>query len=186
MRALPTRIPDLRLIELSAFPDDRGFFQETYRAPSHAELGVADEFVQDNHSRSARGTLRGLHYQLLPGQAKLAAVLRGRVYDVAVDLRPESPSFCRWEAFELSDENHLQVYIPVGFAHGFCVLSETADMLYKVSSVYDPSNERTVRWDDPDLAIPWPVGSPGLSTRDANAQPLIEAIAELTQLRPWS
>jgi dTDP-4-dehydrorhamnose 3,5-epimerase len=127
--------------------------------------------VQDNHSRSRRGTLRGLHYQSTPGQAKLIRVARGRIFDVAVDIRPRSPTLGRWHGVELSDEDHHQLYIPVGFAHGFCVLSEEADVTYKCSSVYAAETERTIRWDDPEIGVEWPIDAPLLSERDQGGEP---------------
>ena len=145
------------LVEPKVIADDRGFFFETYRRAEHSEIGIDVEFVQDNHSRSMQGTIRALHFQLTPGQAKLVRVARGSIYDVAVDLRRDSPTYGRYEAFELSDENARQIFIPVGFAHGFCVTSEEADVTYKVSSYYDGATERGIAWDDPALSIAWPV-----------------------------
>jgi len=142
------------LVEPVVHGDDRGFFQETYRRREFAELGVDDEFVQDNHSRSRRGVLRGMHFQ--PGQAKLVRCLRGAILDVVVDIRPGSSSFGQWEGVELDDRTYRQLYVPDGFAHGFCVLSETADVLYKVSTYYDPAAESGFRFDDPDVGIEWP------------------------------
>ena len=142
------------LVEASVHGVARGFFQETYRKQAFAELGVHDDFVQDNHSRSGRGVLRGMHFQ--PGQAKLVRCPRGAILDVVVDIRPGSPGFGAWEGFRLDDETHLQLYVPDGFAHGFCVLSELADVVYKVSSYYDPARESGFRFDDPEVAIAWP------------------------------
>jgi dTDP-4-dehydrorhamnose 3,5-epimerase len=163
-----------------AHPDERGFFQETYRRNAYAELGISDEFVQDNHSRSILGVVRGMHFQVGDGVAKLIRCARGAIFDVVVDIRRGSPTFGEWEAFELSDENLHQVYCPIGFAHGFCVLSEHADVMYKQSAYYDGALERGIAYDDPDVAIAWPKGidlQP--SERDANAPRLKEIEAEL-------
>ena len=169
------------LVEPKVIADDRGFFFETYRRAEYANLGIDTEFVQDNHSRSMQGTIRALHFQLTPGQAKLVRVARGSIYDVAVDLRRDSPTYGRYEAFELSDENARQVFIPVGFAHGFCVTSPVADVAYKVTSYYEASTERGIAWDDPDIGIPWPAGEPLVSDRDRTNPRLAEIAAEL----PW-
>jgi len=166
MRAIATELPGVLIVEPDVFEDARGFFFESYSLKKYAALGITDAFVQDNHSLSARGTLRGLHYQTAPGQAKLVRVTRGAVLDVAVDIRWGSPTFGRWVGVELSAENRRQLYIPVGFAHGFCVTSDTAEFLYKCSSYYAPALERGIAWDDPDLAIAWPVTDPVLSERD--------------------
>jgi dTDP-4-dehydrorhamnose 3,5-epimerase len=154
MRRLETRLEGLVLIEPTVHGDSRGFFQETYRRAAFAELGVHEDFVQDNHSRSGRGVLRGMHFQ--PGQAKLVRCARGAILDVVVDIRAGSPSFGRWEAFRLDDEDHHQLHVPDGFAHGFCVLSEVADVVYKVSTYYDPAVESGFRFDDPDVGVEWP------------------------------
>jgi dTDP-4-dehydrorhamnose 3,5-epimerase len=175
MRRLETRLEGPILLEPEVHGDARGFFLETARANVLAELGIADEFVQDNHSRSARGVLRGMHFQ--PGMAKLVRCARGRVFDVVVDIRPASPAFGRWEGFELSDENHHQVYCPDGFAHGFCVLSDTADLIYRCSAYYDPARESGFRFDDPDVGIGWPESNVVTSDRDANA-PLLSELRE--------
>ena len=142
------------LVEPTVHGDARGFFQETYRKQVFAELGIHDDFVQDNHSRSGRGVLRGMHFQ--PGQAKLVRCPRGAILDVVVDIRPGSAGFGGWESVRLDDESHLQLYVPDGFAHGFCVLSELADVVYKVSSYYDPAAESGFRFDDQEVAIAWP------------------------------
>ena len=161
------------LIEPVIHGDARGFFQETYRRAVFAELGMRDEFVQDNHSRSARGVLRGMHFQ--PGQAKLLRCVRGAVFDAIVDIRPDSEAYGRWEGFRLDDETGLQLYVPDGFAHGFCVLSEVADVVYKVSSYYDPAAERGFRYDDPDVGIGWPADLElKVSERDRTAPALSE------------
>jgi dTDP-4-dehydrorhamnose 3,5-epimerase len=154
MRRLETRLDGPVLIEPVVHGDARGFFQETYRRNVFAELGVVDEFVQDNHSRSGRGVLRGMHFQ--PGQAKLVRCARGAILDVVVDIRAGSPSFGRWESFPLDEEAHHQLYVPDGFAHGFCVTSELADVVYKVSTYYDPAAESGFRFDDPEVGIEWP------------------------------
>jgi dTDP-4-dehydrorhamnose 3,5-epimerase len=160
----------LKLIRPRVFRDPRGFFIETYSEPRYREGGIDVRFVQDNHSRSARGTLRGLHYQSAPGQAKLIRVIQGRIFDVAVDIRPDSPTFGKWFGEYLDAEEHLQLFIPVGFAHGFCVVSEAAEVTYKVSSVYDAKTEVGMRWNDPDIGVEWPIQEPLLSARDENAE----------------
>jgi dTDP-4-dehydrorhamnose 3,5-epimerase len=159
------------LVQPDLHGDARGFFQETYRRAAFSDLGVRDEFVQDNHSRSGRGVLRGMHFQ--PGQAKLIRCARGAVFDAIVDIRPGSPAFGRWEGFRLDDERHLELYVPDGFAHGFCVLSDVADVIYKVSSYYDPAVESGFRVDDPEVGIAWPADLDlKVSERDRAAPPL--------------
>jgi dTDP-4-dehydrorhamnose 3,5-epimerase len=175
----PVRLAGLVLLEPHIHPDERGFFLETYSRSRYAELGVTEEFVQDNHSRSGRGTLRGLHFQSEPGQAKLIRVARGSIWDVVVDLRRSSSTFGQWEAFELDDVEHRQLYVPVGFAHGFCVLSDVADVSYKVSSYYDPDNERGLAWDDTAIGIAWPIQDPIVSRRDRTNPRLSEALESL-------
>jgi dTDP-4-dehydrorhamnose 3,5-epimerase len=175
MRVIETRLPGVLIVEPDVFEDARGFFFESYSYQRYAEHGIADTFVQDNHSLSVRGTLRGLHYQAAPGQAKLVRVARGTVFDVTVDVRWGSPTFGRWIGVELSAENRRQVYVPVGFAHGFCVTSEVAEFLYKCSSYYARPLERGIVWDDPDLAIAWPVADPVLSERDRRHPRLAES-----------
>jgi dTDP-4-dehydrorhamnose 3,5-epimerase len=173
MRSLLTRLEGPLLIEPVSHGDARGFFCETYRKGVFAELGVHEEFVQDNHSRSRRGVLRGMHFQ--PGQAKLVRSVRGAILDVVVDIRPGSPSFGSWEAIPLDDENHHQLYVPDGFAHGFCVTSEVADVIYKVSTYYDPAVESGFRFDDPEVGIQWPAGLEfEVSARDREAPLLSE------------
>ncbi len=169
-----SRLDGLVVIEPPAFGDDRGFLVETYRKDVWREMGVNLDFVQHNHSRSARGTLRGLHFQLQPGQAKLVRCSAGRIFDVAVDLRRNSPTFGQWEGYELDDSNHRQMFIPIGFGHGFCVLSEEADVDYQLSSYYDPDAEAGIAWDDPDIGVEWPVAEPLLSDRDKTAPRLAE------------
>lgn len=158
-------IPDLLLFAPKVFGDARGFFLETFRQNDYAAAGCPP-FVQDNLSRSCRGTLRGLHFQKRQPQGKLVSVTRGQVYDVAVDLRPDSPTFGRWHAEVLDDQNHHQLYLPPGFAHGFQVMSDTADFCYKCTDYYAPDDQYGILWNDPDLAIPWPVEEPLLSPKD--------------------
>ncbi len=180
-RRLETGMEGLVLIEPDFHGDERGFLVETYRADAWAELGVAEDFVQHNHSRSARHTLRGLHFQTSPGQAKLIRCPRGAIFDVAVDLRRQSPTFGRWEGYVLDDVTHHQLLVPVGFGHGFCVLSETADVTYLLSSLYDPATEAGIAWDDPDVGVEWPLAEPLLSERDRTAPSLSEVAPGL----PW-
>lgn len=178
MQVLPTELPGVLIIEPRVFADNRGFFLESYNAREFAQQGVHDLFVQDNHSRSVRHTLRGLHYQAPPGQVKLVRVVQGEVFDVAVDVRWGSPTFGRWVGVTLSAENHRQLYIPAGFAHGFCVTSESADFVYKVTTYYAPADERGIAWDDPALGIAWPTTTPVLSARDGRHPRLAEAPRE--------
>lgn len=166
MRTLATQLDGLVLIEPDLHGDARGFFLETYEQDRYRSLGIDIAFVQDNHSRSRHGTLRGLHFQTDPGQAKLVRCARGAIRDVVVDIRPGSPTFGRHDAFELDDVLHRQLFVPVGFAHGFVVLSDEADVTYKVSSPYDPSTEAGIAWDDPALGIDWGVAQPTISSRD--------------------
>src|SRR3954449_9883442 len=154
---LETRMDGVRLIQPKVFGDERGFFSETYRRNEFAELGIAEEMVQDNHSRSKRGIVRGMHFQIGDGAAKLVRCGRGTIVDVVVDLRKGSPTFGEWEGFELSDENFRIVYCPIGFAHGFCVLSEVADVFYKQSNYYSGEHERGFKYDDPEVGIEWPL-----------------------------
>lgn len=175
---LPTRLDGLVLIEPNIHADSRGFFVETY-GQSWEKLGVTASFVQDNHSRSIRGTIRAFHFQTHPGQPKLVRVARGRAWDVVVDIRRSSPTFGEWESVELDDDRHLQLYIPVGFAHGFCALSEVVDVVYKVGSFYDPATERGIAWDDRDLRIPWPTDRPIVSQRDQRNPTLAKISDEL-------
>jgi dTDP-4-dehydrorhamnose 3,5-epimerase len=168
------RLPGLVLITPTKHGDERGFFMETYRADAWAAQGVPTDFVQDNHSRSRRGTVRGMHFQLPPGQGKLVRVARGRVLDVVVDIRRSSPTYGQWEAFELDDEKAEQLWIPVGFAHGFCVLSDVADFVYKVTSYFDPATEAGFSFADPDVGIEWPDIELIYSERDRNAPRLAE------------
>jgi dTDP-4-dehydrorhamnose 3,5-epimerase len=170
-----TELPGVMVIEPRVFADDRGFFVETYSTVRYASNGIAADFVQDNLSRSKRGTLRGLHFQHPNGQGKLVQVTSGSVFDVAVDIRRGSPTFGRWMGLELRGDQPKQLWIPPGFAHGFCVTSDTADFYYKCTTAYAPDCERTIRWDDPALAIAWPVAHPLLSKKDASAPTIAEA-----------
>jgi dTDP-4-dehydrorhamnose 3,5-epimerase len=180
MRQIDTRLDGPVLLEPTVHGDARGFFLESYRANVWAEHGIADVFVQDNHSRSGRGVLRGMHFSVGAGQAKLVRCARGTILDVVVDLRRSSATYGEWEAHELDDERARQLYIPIGFAHGFCVLSEVADVTYKCSSYYDPEVERGFRYDDPQVGIAWPSDVELLvSQRDVEAPLLGEIAAEL-------
>ena len=173
---LETKLEGVALIEPQVFGDERGFFVETFSLESWSGLGVDASFVQHNHSRSSKGTLRGLHFQTHPGQAKLLRCPRGSIFDVAVDLRKDSPTYGQWEGHVLDDVNHHQLYVPIGFAHGFCVLSDVADVTYLVSSLYDPETEAGIRWNDPEVGVEWPVEEPLLSQRDIEA-PLLSEVA---------
>ncbi|NVJ04033.1 dTDP-4-dehydrorhamnose 3,5-epimerase [Myxococcus sp. AM001] len=175
MKVTPLELPDVLLLEPKVFGDDRGFFMEMFHAARFAAVGIPGPFVQDNYSRSAKGTLRGLHFQEPQAQGKLVQVLAGAVYDVAVDVRRGSPTFGQWVAVELSADNRRQLWIPPGFAHGFCVVSDSADFHYKCTALYAPETERSVAWNDPDLAIAWPVSEPLLSPKDAQAPRLRDA-----------
>jgi dTDP-4-dehydrorhamnose 3,5-epimerase len=183
VRVLKTPIEGLVMIDLVAHPDERGFFAETYRASWREQAGIAEglEFVQDNHSRSTRGVVRGLHFQVGAGVAKLVRCARGRILDVGVDLRRGSPTYGQWGGAELSDENMRALYVPAGFAHGFCTLSDVADVLYKQTTYYDPQLERAIAWDDPQIGIDWslPASELTVSERDAAAPRLAEIADEL-------
>ncbi len=179
MEVLPTRLAGPLLLAPPVHADSRGFFVETFRASTWDEAGVPDAWVQDNHSRSRRGALRGMHFQLRPGQAKLVRCARGEVHDVVVDLRHGSPTFGEWEAHRLDDRDMRQLYIPVGFAHGFCVTSDVADVVYKVSAYFDPALERGIAYDDPDVGIEWPELELIVSERDSKAPRLREIAADL-------
>jgi len=174
---IPLALPDVKRIEPRVFRDDRGFFQMTYHETEYRDAGIDARFVQDNWSRSGRGVLRGLHYQLHHAQAKLVAVLRGSVYDLVVDIRRGSPTFGQWAGALLSEENHHQLFIPAGFAHGFCVLSDEADFVYKCSAFYRPDDEHGIRWDDPGLGIDWPGGDFIVSDKDRELPLLSEVPA---------
>ncbi len=176
MKATPTVLPEVLLIEPRVFGDARGFFFESYNRRALTAIGVADEFVQDNHSRSTRGVLRGLHYQVQHAQGKLVRVTEGEVFDVVVDLRRSSPTFSRWVGVNLSAENRHMLWIPPGFAHGFLVLSDVAEFLYKTTDYWYPEFERTLLWNDPDLGIDWPLtGTPTLAAKDSAGRPLAQA-----------
>jgi dTDP-4-dehydrorhamnose 3,5-epimerase len=170
MEVVDLSIPEVKLIRPRVFRDSRGFFIETYHMPRYSQAGITMPFVQDNYSRSTQGTLRGLHYQSSPGQAKLVRASKGRIWDVVVDIRPNSPTFGKWDAAYLDADDHVQIFVPVGCAHGFCVMSDFADVVYKVSAPYDAATECAIRFDDPELAVPWPIANPLVSDRDRNAE----------------
>lgn len=174
MNVIETSLPGVLILEPKVFGDARGFFLESWNKHTFAKLGLEADFVQDNHSRSARGVLRGLHYQVNEPQGKLVRVVSGSVFDVAVDLRKSSPHFGRWVGYELSAENQRMMWIPPGFAHGFLVLSGSADFLYKTTTYYAPQWDRGIRWDDPQIGVAWPLeGTPVLSAKD-QVQPLLK------------
>jgi len=177
MNIIRTAIPDLLIVEPKVFGDARGFFMESFNARAFREAtGVAADFVQDNHSRSARSVLRGLHYQIRQPQGKLVRVVRGALFDVAVDIRKSSPTFGKWVGVELTEDNHRQLWMPPGFAHGFLVISESADCLYKTTDYYAPEHERCILWNDPAIAVSWPLaGEPLLSAKDRAGLTLREA-----------
>jgi dTDP-4-dehydrorhamnose 3,5-epimerase len=175
VNVIPAELPELLILEPKVFGDGRGFFMECYQRERYYQVGIRATFVQDNLSRSVKGTLRGLHLQEPRPQGKLVSVLRGFVYDVAVDVRRGSPTFGKWVGLELSEENRRQLWIPQGFAHGFCVLSDFADFFYKCTDTYAPECERAIAWNDPDLGIPWPISAPLLSKKDAEAPRLKDA-----------
>ncbi len=174
LQIIETSLPGVLLIKPRVFADPRGFFLETYRQNVLAEAGIHETFVQDNHSHSSRGVLRGLHYQLRQPQAKLCRVARGEVLDIAVDVRLGSPNFGKWVGVALSGENHAQIYVPKGFAHGFVVRSETADFLYKCSDYFEASDDRGVLWNDPDIGVDWQTSEPVLSEKDRRYLPLAQ------------
>lgn len=178
MKATATSIPDVLMIEPKIHGDHRGYFLETWRESVFADFGITDKFVQDNQSKSGQGTLRGLHYQLYKPQGKLLRVISGEIFDVAVDLRRSSPTFGKWAGETLSCKNHRQLWIPPGFAHGFYVLSDSAEVVYKCTEYYAPADERCLLWNDPDLAITWPllVTAPILSDKDSRAARLSDAV----------
>ena len=169
MEVIDLSLEGLKLIKPLIFKDNRGFFTESYKEAHYKERGIAATFVQDNHSFSYKNVIRGMHFQRIPGQDKLVTVISGKIFDVAVDIRPGSPTFGKWEGVTLGEDCPYQLFIPKGFAHGFCVLSDSAHLLYKVSSYFDPENEFTFRYNDPRINITWPVASPILSERDKNA-----------------
>ena len=177
MKVIPTAIPDVRIIEPKVFGDERGFFYESFNARTFEEAtGLDVQFVQDNHSKSAKNVLRGLHYQIQHPQGKLVRVIAGEVFDVAVDLRRSSPTFGKWVGFMLSAENKRMAWVPPGFAHGFCVTSETAEFLYKTTDYWYPEYERCLLWSDPKVAVAWPIdGTPLLAPKDASGRLLTQA-----------
>jgi dTDP-4-dehydrorhamnose 3,5-epimerase len=175
MNVVETKLHGCVIIEPKVFGDERGFFLETFQADRYADLaGISLPFVQDNHSRSSKGVLRGMHFQKTKPQGKLVRVVRGEVFDVAVDIRQGSPTYGQWEGIILSEENKRQFWVPPGFAHGFVVLSDTADFEYKCTDYYDSSDEGSVLWNDPNLDIPWPIANPILSDKDASADRLAD------------
>ena len=178
MEFIPTYLPDVILIKPQIFRDERGFFQETYQQQQFKAAGISANFVQDNHSGSYRAALRGMHYQIQQPQGKLVRVVVGEIYDAAVDIRRSSPTFGQWGGFTLSAENKHQLWVPPGFAHGFLVLSDWAEIFYKATDYYAPQHERTIRWDDPQIGIDWPLepgSQPVLSPKDAQGLPLSQA-----------
>jgi len=175
MNVTQTQLAGVLIIEPKVFGDARGFFKETFQAERYQEAGIEYTFVQDNYSRSQKGVLRGLHFQITKPQGKLVSCPKGAVFDVAVDIDPESTTYGQYVGVELTEENHKQLWVPPGYAHGFCVLSETADFQYKCTDYYDPSDEGGVIWNDPDVAIEWPIAHPSLSSKDA----LLPTLAEL-------
>jgi dTDP-4-dehydrorhamnose 3,5-epimerase len=183
MESLPTRLDGPVLVRPQVFGDARGFFFESYRASELAEIGIDDVFVQDNHSRSGRGVLRGMHFAVGEGSAKLVRCARGAIMDVVVDLRRGSPTFGDWEGFALDDENLEALYVPVGFAHGFCVASDVADVIYKQSRYYDPAIEREIRYDDPDVGIAWPADLDLQVSQRDRAAPLLRDVADTLPFR---
>ena len=183
MEIIELPLAGAKLIRPRVFRDARGFFFESFNQDRYRDAGMAEVWVQDNHSLSCQGTLRGLHYQSAPGQAKLVRVTRGRIFDAIVDIRPGSATFGKWHGVEIDAEEHSQVYVPIGFAHGFCVLSETAEVQYKVSSPYDAKTECAIRWNDPQLGVAWPSTSPILSARDQTSESFADFKARLGQSR---
>lgn len=175
MKVTDTKLAGVLIIEPKIFGDARGFFKETFQAERYREAGIEGTFVQDNYSRSQKGVLRGLHFQITKPQGKLVSCPKGAIFDVAVDIDPESTTYGQYVSVELTEENHKQLWIPPGYAHGFCVLSETADFDYKCTDYYRPSDEGGVIWDDPDVAIEWPIANPSLSSKDA----LLPRLADL-------
>lgn len=166
MEVIDLRLKGLKLVKPKVWRDSRGFFLESFQQPLYKKFGIEEVFQQDNHSYSKQGCIRGMHFQSYPGQAKLVRVAIGKIFDVAVDIRPHSETYGQWEGVILDDQEHHQLFVPVGFAHGFCVLSEEAHVMYKVSSPYDPKHEKGFRWDDPTINIHWPVDQPLVSERD--------------------
>lgn len=175
LNVIETSLPGVLILEPRVFTDERGSFMETYHSARFRQLGIDANFVQDNHSRSARGVLRGMHYQEPNPQGKLLRCTRGALYDVAADIRVGSPSFGKWFAVELTEENKRMLWVPPGFAHGFCALTDNSDLFYKCTALYDAQNDRSILWSDPDLGIEWPIANPRLSPKDAAAPRLKEA-----------
>jgi len=184
VKVFPTDLEGVLVIEPQVHRDDRGFFADTFHAPRYAAAGVDATFIQDNHSRSVKNTLRGLHSQLERPQAKLLRVLRGAIFDVVVDVRVGSPTFKRWISVELSDENFRQIFVPVGFAHGFCVLSDVAEVEYKCSDVYQAGDELGLAWNDPEIGVKWPTDQPLLSPKDREGKPLSRLLDRLPRYAP--
>jgi len=184
MKFLPTQLPGVLIVEPDVYRDQRGWFVETYHVQKYQEAGILLPFVQDNCSSSVHGTLRGLHLQLTRPQGKLIRVIRGEIFDVAVDVRRGAPTFASWVGVNLSGQDFKQIYIPPGFAHGFCVLSDVAEVEYKCTDVYAPGGEVTIRWDDPRIAIQWPIERPLLSTKDAAGQLLNDLGDQLPDYQP--
>lgn len=178
MKFTPTKLPEVIVIEPDVHQDDRGFFLESYQEKKYQAGGISTRFVQDNHSNSVKNTLRGLHTQIKQPQGKLIRIIEGEVFDVAVDIRPNSPTFKNWVSVMLSQQNFKQIYIPPGFAHGFCVLSDNAQFEYKCTDYYDPTDELTILWSDPDINIDWPITEPILSDKDINA-PLLSEVLDI-------
>jgi len=174
MKVTETKLPSVLIIEPKVFGDSRGFFKETFQAERYREAGIEYDFVQDNHSRSQKGVLRGLHFQITKPQGKLVSCSQGAVFDVAVDVDPESATFGQYVGIELTEDNHRQFWVPPGYAHGFCVLTDTADFQYKCTDYYDSSDEGGLIWNDPDVAIDWPIDQPLLSDKDAKLPTLKE------------
>jgi dTDP-4-dehydrorhamnose 3,5-epimerase len=170
MEIIDLPLSGAKLIRPRVFRDTRGFFFESYSEARYRQAGMSEVWVQDNHSSSVQGTLRGLHYQSTPGQAKLVRVTRGRIFDAIVDIRPGSPTFGKWHGEEIDAEQHCQIYIPIGFAHGFAVLSDVAEVQYKVSNPYDGAHECAIRWNDPEIGLAWPIAAPILSERDQTSE----------------
>ena len=179
MKVYSTALPEVFVVEPEVFQDERGFFLETYHARKYAEAGIPAIFVQDNHSRSRHNTLRGLHAQRRHPQGKLVRVIQGEIFDVAVDIRPRSATFGRWVGLRLSAQNFCQAYVPPGFAHGFCVLSQSAEVVYKCTDFHDPSDEIGIVWNDPEIGIDWPVAEPIVSDKDRRAPRLAEVAKRL-------
>lgn len=175
MNVIPTSLPGVLILEPRVFRDDRGYFLETYHRERYSEVGISAEFVQDNRSHSVKNILRGLHYQLQHPQGKLCQVVRGEVFDVAVDIRRDSPHFGQWTGVILSEHNFRQLYVPPGFAHGYCTLTDDVDFLYKCTDRYYPDDERTIIWDDPQIGIDWPIAAPLVSEKDRRAPLLADA-----------